>query len=202
MRFKAAVLAAALSLALAGCASHAKPLVTAQPAPLSTPQTQVVLPPAQPLDPAALATDTSSADSAPVAKEPTAPAAAPPAGPAAAPRVRRPAPAVGAQPVAPPAQPPAAPVEAPIERAAIQAIVPAQEQKRLNDSADARKKGVRATLAKMTGRRLSADDQDLVKRIQFFLAQSDQAERRGDMSEADVFAQRAQDLARGWQSGK
>jgi hypothetical protein len=93
-------------------------------------------------------------------------------------------------------------VEAPIERAAIQAIVPAQEQKRLNDSADARKKGVRATLAKMTGRRLSADDQDLVKRIQFFLAQSDQAERRGDMSEADVFAQRAQDLARGWQSGK
>jgi len=202
MRSQAAVLAAVLSLALAGCASHAKPLATAQPAPLSTPQTQVVLPPAQPLDPAALATETSSADSAPVAMEPAAPAAAPPAGPAATPRVRRPAPAVAAQPVAPAAQPPAPPVEAPVERPAMQAILPAQEQKKLKDSAEARKKEVRATLAKMTGRRLSADDQDLVKRIQFFLAQSDQAERHGDMSQADVFAQRAQDLARGWQSGK
>jgi hypothetical protein len=202
MRSQAAALAAALSLALAGCASHAKPQVTAQPAPLSTPQTQVVLPPAQPLDPAALATETSSADSAPVAKEPAAPAAAPPAEPAVTPRARRPAPSVAAQPVAPPAQPPAAPVEAPVERPAIQAILPAQEQKRLKDSADGRKKEVHATLARMTGRRLSADDQDLVKRIQFFVEQSDQAERRGDMSQADVFAQRAQDLARGWQSGK
>jgi hypothetical protein len=202
MRSQAALLAAALALALAGCASRAKPLVTAQPAPLSTPQTQVVLPPAQPLDPAALATDTSSAESAPVPAEPTEPAAAPPAEPAVTPRVRRPAPAVAAPPAAPPAQPPAAPVETPVERPAIQAIVPAQEQKRLKESAETRKKEVRATLSRMTARRLSADDQDLVKRIQFFLAQSEEAERHGDMSEADVFAQRAQDLARGWQSGK
>jgi hypothetical protein len=103
--------------------------------------------------------------------------------------VRRPAPAVTAKPATP----------APVERPAIQAIVPAQEQKRLKDSADSRKKEVRATLAKMSSRRLSAGDQDLMKRIQFFLTQSDDAERRGDMSQADAFAQRAQDLAKGWQ---
>src|ERR1022692_4397577 len=58
MRSQAAVLAALLALALAGCASHAKPLAASQPAPLSIPQTQVTLPPPQPLDPDALASET------------------------------------------------------------------------------------------------------------------------------------------------
>jgi CHAD domain-containing protein len=94
------------------------------------------------------------------------------------------------------------PAPPPVERPPIQAVVPAQEQKKLKALAQARKKEVRATLAKMSSRRLSADDQDLVKRIEFFLAQSVEAEGRGDMSQADVFAQRAQDLARGWQGGR
>jgi hypothetical protein len=80
--------------------------------------------------------------------------------------------------------------------------VPAQEQKRLKDSAQARKREVRATLTRVAGRRLSASDRDPVKRIEFFLAQSDQAEQRGDMSQADAFAQGAQDLARGLQGGR
>jgi outer membrane murein-binding lipoprotein Lpp len=197
MRSQALVLAAALSVlgfVLAGCASHAKPLAAAaQPASLSVPQTHVALPPEQPLDPDALSTEASAAGPAPVA-----PAAAPaaPTAPAVAPRVRRPAPAVAAQPAEPPAVQPA---EAPVERPTIQALVPAQEQQKLKDSTEARKKEVRATLARMAARRLSPADQDLVKRIEFFLSQSDQAERRGDMSQADAFAQRAQDLARGWQ---
>ena len=90
----------------------------------------------------------------------------------------------------------------PEQRPAVQAIVPAQEQKRLKDSAQARKREVRATLTRVAGRRLSASDRDLVKRIEFFLAQSDQAEQRGDMSQADAFAQGAQDLARGVQGGR
>jgi hypothetical protein len=49
---------------------------------------------------------------------------------------------------------------------------------------------------------MTAGDQDLVKRIEFFLNQSDQAEHNGDMSRADDFAQSAQALARGWQSGR
>jgi type IV secretory pathway VirB10-like protein len=167
MRSLAAVLAAALALALAGCASHAKPLAAAPPAPLSSPQTQVVLPPPQPLNPDAL-----------------------PAEVAAVPASQ------------PPARRPATTVQPPVERPAVQALLPAQEQKRLRDSAQARKQEVRAALAKMSGRALSAADRDLIKRIEFFLSQSDQAERRGDMSQADAFAQRAQDLARGWQNGQ
>jgi hypothetical protein len=187
MRILAVLLAAALSLALAGCASHARPLAVSQPpAALSVPQTQVALPPEQPLDPDALA---DAQPPAPAVRAATPPVPAPlPATPAVTAPVRRPAPSVAAQPAPPP-----------IERPAIQAIVPAQEQKKLKDSADARKKEVRATLARMAGRRLSAGDQDLMKRIQFFLTQSDDAERRGDMSQADAFAQRAQDLAKGWQ---
>ena len=180
-------LAAALSvfsMALAGCASHAKAVASAsQPAPLSVPQTQVTLPPLQPLNPEALATE----DAAPP-QTPAAPAVTP----APPPPVRRPPrTTVAGQPApAPVVAAPSAPP--PVERPAIQAIIPAQEQKRLKDSADARKKEVRAALAKI-------HDQDLAQRIQFFLSQSDQAEHRGDMPQADVFAQRAQDLARGGQ---
>src|ERR1019366_4116415 len=90
MRSEAAVLAALLALALAGCASHAKPLAASQPAPLSIPQTQVALPLAQPLNPDAL--------------------------PAEVPATPRPAPRPGAPPAPrppPPRPAPAAPVGAP-----------------------------------------------------------------------------------------
>lgn len=199
MRTGALVLAVASAFALAGCASHAKPLATsAQPPALSVPQTQVTLPPPQPLNPDALGDDQAPY---PPARAAAAPVPAPlPATPSVTAPVRRPAPSVAAQP--PPAPAVTTPAPPPIERPAIQAVLPAQEQKKLKDSADSRKKEVRATVARMGSRGLSADDRDLMKRIQFFLTQSDQSERRGDMSQADVFAQRAQDLARGWQSGK
>jgi hypothetical protein len=203
MRTGAVVLAAAwslaVSLALAGCATHAKTLASSpQPAPLSVPQTTVTLPPPQPLNPDALGDDLEPAPAVHAAAAPvSAPLAATPSVTAPA---RRPAPSVAAQP--PPPSQVTTPAPPPVERPAIQAVLPAQEQKRLKDSADSRKKEVRAILARMGGRRLSPDDQDLMKRVQFFLTQSDQAEHRGDMNQADVFAQRAQDLARGWQGGK
>jgi hypothetical protein len=182
-------------MVLAGCATHAKPLaVSAQPAALSVPQTQVTLPPEQPLNPEALVDDQPPAPPPPAAPAPPPPTL--PVTPAVAPPVRRSAPVVAAQPAPPP---PEATAPAPVERPAIQALVPAQEQKKLKDSAEARKKEVRATLTRMASRRLNATDQDLMKRIQFFLTQSDDAERRGDMRQADAFAQRAQDLAKGWQ---
>lgn len=199
MKSEAAPIAAALAMALAGCVFHAKPKVVSQPAQLSVPQTAVTLPPPQPLDPEALVTEAEDDDATAV---PAAPAPAAPAPLPAAP-VRRPAPKPAQQVearIAPPVV--AQPAPPPEERPAIQAILPAQEQKRLRESAQQRKKVVRATLAKMSGRRLSAADEDLVKRIQFFLTESDKAERSGDMSQADAFAQRAQDLARPWQGGK
>jgi len=198
MRSEGAVIAAAL----AGCASHAKQTAASQPAPLSVPQTNVTLPPPQPLDPDALASvaDVKAPETPTLPPEPAEPAASVAPAPATPPR--RPPRAVAAQPVPPPAEPAAQPAPPPVERPPIQAVVPAQEQRRLRALAQARKKEVKTTLARMSSRHLSADDSDLVKRIEFFVAQSDEAERRGDMSQADVFAQRAQDLARGWQGGK
>lgn len=168
-------MAGALALAMAGCAARAKPAANAAPpAPLSTPQTQVALPEPQPLNPDALVQPSGRPAAAPAAS-----------GPAA-----RQAPSAAAQ---------TAPAE---QRPAVQAIVSVEEQKKLKDSAEARKREVRAVLARIGGRNLSASDQDLVKRIEFFLNQSDQAERSGDMSQAEAFAQRAQALARGWPGGR
>jgi hypothetical protein len=205
MRSEAAVIAAALVLALAGCASHAKPMAASQPGPLSVPQTHVTLPPPQPLDPDALAseTDVKPPEAPTLPPAPAAPAeSAESAAPAPTTPPRRPPRTVAAQPIPSPVEPAAQPVPPPVERPPIQAVVPAQQQKKLKALAQARKKEVKATLARMSSRRLSADDLDLVKRIEFFVKQSDEAEGRGDMSQADVFAQRAQDLARGWQGGK
>src|ERR1017187_3086354 len=76
MRSEAAVIAAALVLALAGCASHAKPMAASPPGPLPVPQTHVTLPPPQPLDPDALAseTDVKPPEAPPLPPAPAAPA--------------------------------------------------------------------------------------------------------------------------------
>jgi len=211
VRGAAAALAAAwAALAMAGCASHAKDMAAAaQPAALSVPQTSVYLPPEQPVDPAALPDDTAEEKPAPATPE-MQPAKSDAPEPAPAPTTaHRPAPAPRA-PATPnpaqthveaPAEQPETPVETPPERPAIQAIVPAEQQRQLRDSADARKREVHAILARMAARKLSASEQDLERRIQFFVSRSDEAEKSGDMSQADAFAQRAQDLARGWQGG-
>src|ERR1035437_5854211 len=83
-RANQAILAAALAMALAGCAARAKPQLPAAPAPpvpqaqpLSVPQTQVELPRPQPFNPDALAT-APPVTGPPPAAPPTAPPRRPP----------------------------------------------------------------------------------------------------------------------------
>jgi hypothetical protein len=110
--------------------------------------------------------------------------------PPAAPAATTPAPARPAQ-----RQPAAA-------RPPIQEIVPAAEQKRLQESAQARKREIRPKLNQAQARGLSTDERNLVSRIQSFLKLSDEAEARGDMRQADALAERAQILSRELPSGK
>jgi hypothetical protein len=189
-----AILAAALAISLAGCALSGKPKTTAgavppqpqpaaqpKPAPppeaLSIPQTQVQLPPPQPLNPDALT-------SVPPPE---------PAEPAAAPKPARrttPAPAQPKPEVAPAAQP------ADAGRPPIQEIVPADERKRYQESADGRKREIRQVLEQAKTHRLTSEQNKMVKRIQAFVTQSDDAQKRGDMRQADALAERGLVLAR------
>jgi len=191
----AAILIAAFSLWLCGCVIGSKRQIAkatppapqpvaptvpqAPPAPLSIPQTQVELPAPQPIDPAALATSQ--------------PAEAPPETPAKARPPRRAPPARSAEPAA--ATPP--PVEtAEPERPPIQDILPAETQKKLQESAQSHKRDVAQLLQQAQSRRLTRQQVGLVKRIEQFVKLSDGAEQSGNMREADEFAERALVLAR------
>jgi hypothetical protein len=185
----AAVFASALAT-MAGCAVKnsksatlvAPPTPSPSPAavkanrePLSVPQTQVELPPPQPVNMEALAVPETPAPAAP------APAARP---------VRRTPPPSKPEPVTPAAQP------AEPERAPIQEIVPADERKRFQESADARKREIRRLLEQAKAHRLTADQRKMVTRIQSFMTQSDDAQKRGDMRQADALAERGLVLAK------
>jgi hypothetical protein len=192
-------LTAILSLCLAGCAANAAkvtkapatPAAPVQPPPLSTPQTRVELPEAQPLDLAGLKTE-------PAPTPPAAPAAPPPVRSATPPR-RTPQPTreVSAPAVQPPAGPPP---EAP--RPAIQELIPLAEAKRLEDSALARRAEASRILQQLTGRRLTTSQQEVAASIRNFLALSVDAEKENDLRQADALAERAQILAKELQSGK
>ena len=156
------------------------------PPPLSIPQTQVELPPPQPIDPAALATESASQD-----------AQQPAARPAAGPR-RAPANPAVTPPVAP-ATPPAA-TEPP--REAIQEMISPTELKRLQDQAVGRRREVNQILEQLGKRTLPRTQLNVVTSIRNFLALSEEAEKRNDMRQADALAERAQILARDLQNGK
>ena len=82
-------------------------------------------------------------------------------------------------------------------------MLTAEEQQKLKDSAQTRRREAAQALAQaQQGRRLSAHERDLVKRTQSFLNQSEQAENRGDLRQADSLAERAQVLARELQGGR
>ena len=147
------ILVFALAIPLAGCVTGGKPPVVQAaapptPQPLSVPQTQAQLPPEQPLNPDALAT-------------PQTPAQEPP---------RRPAQTAWREPtVATPAPPPAAPPT----RAPIQDIVPAIEQKRLQEEADSRKREARRLLEQAKTHGLNSREKSAAQRIESFVQQSD-----------------------------
>jgi len=200
------VVAAAMAFMLAGCVLRGKqpakvaavpptPAPTAPatppppPEPLSIRQTQAQLPEPQPISPEALATIQRSEPPAEAQPEPRTkrPPARPTGGPAR--QETPPAPAQNAA---------AAPAEEP--RPTVQEIIPPAEAKKLQDSANQRKQEVRKILETVQARIRTQTEKNQVTRIQSFLQLSDEAEKRGEMRQADSLAENAQLLARELQS--
>ncbi len=195
MRIAEFSLVLALAVLLAGCLLQGKkPVAQTAPAPpaptakatsapqqLSVPQTQVEIPPPQPVSEKALAAGQAPPDE----QEPAAPQRT----------VRH---NVGPPPITParpePVPPPAATEEP--ARAPIQEVLPADERKRLQDSAAESKREIRRLVELMRGRHLSDHDKSVVVRIEGMVKLSDDAEAKGDMREADALAERALVLAK------
>jgi hypothetical protein len=203
MRRAQIILGAWMALSSAGCvlrgkqqananptpptpAPAVKPAPAPRPQPLSIAQTQAQLPPSQQISAEALATLQPQPPPVESPAEPQAPRR--PAGPVVSP----------ARPETPPVQ-----VQAPEAepRPTVQEIVAPVELKRLQESADGRKQEIRKVLEQAQARGLSSDQREIVKRVQSFVQLSDEAEKRGDMRQADALAERGQVLVRELQNG-
>ena len=165
-----------------------RPQAIASPPPpaLSIPQTRVELPQPQPVDPAALATET-------IPPEPP-PAAAPA-------RSRRGIPAVSPA-AGQPASPPAAAASPTEPRETVQEIISPAELKRLHDRAQGRRRETNQILDQLGRRPKTSAQQNVEATIRSFLALSEEAEKHNDLRQADALAERAQILAKELQSGK
>jgi hypothetical protein len=201
MRRLKVILVAAMAIPLAGCLLIGKPkALPAAPAPpqpvapatpqeLSIPQTDVDLPPRQ-NDPDKKAFNTQ----APVEPAPEVePKPAPPQ--PAQQHVQHPPPVQAPKPVVetPPAEP---------SRPPIQEILPPDEEKRLQHSAEGHRAETGALLAVARRRHLTAKENQKVEDINQFLKQSEQAESNKDMRSADQLAERAYILAKELQGGR
>jgi hypothetical protein len=179
-----------------------KPVVATAPAPppepLSIPQTQVHLPPPQPVSEAALATISEPAvielpeppNTRPVRRVTS---ATPPPGP-------KPESLPATAGPAPPPAPQATPSEA--ERPRIQELVSPAEQKELTESVTARKRDIQQKLDQTVARGPTSHEKSLMNRIRSFVKLSDDAVSRGDLRQADALAERAQILSRELQGGR
>jgi hypothetical protein len=149
--------------------------------PLSIPQTAVLLPSPQQLNPDAIPPPVPAAPAAPPVK---------PDPPVAAQKSHRAATPVKQDPE-PEAEPEAPPTAAPVvqEQAPIQPILSGEEQRKIQNAIDGRKHTIAETLNR--AKHLSQHDQSQVDRIHSFLAQCEDAEKRGDFSQADALSQRA-----------
>jgi hypothetical protein len=213
MRFAQALLVTAMGILLSGCPLRKQqPVVAAAPPPpqptapttpppapqqLSIPQTNVELPSPQPISPEALATTQ-------LPGEPAPPPATPPRN---TPRVPRPKPAPSAsQPAAttitepaaaaPPAvEPPLTPAAAEPERPVVGEALSAAELQKMKDEAQQRKQEIAQILAHIPRSRRQTQ-KNTVDRINSFLKQIDDAEKRGDMRQANELAGRAVVMAR------
>jgi hypothetical protein len=197
MRRLKVILVAAMAIQLAGCLLIGKPKpLPAAPAPpqpvapatppeLSLPQTQVYLPPRQKPDP-----DAFNTAQAPEPAPEVEPKPAPPQ-----PHTPRAAPPQAPKPVieTPPSEPPRPP---------IQEILPPDEEKRLQHSAEGHRTDTLALLAVARRRHLTARENQKVEDINQFLKQSEQAETSKDMRSADQLAERAYILAKELQGGR
>jgi hypothetical protein len=200
------ILAAAMSVSLSGCKLLAKkpaaastpppPAAAAQP--LSTPQTQVVLPLAQPVEPGALATAPPPPDMAP-----SAPPSIPASNGSNRPAGRVPPSRSGAPPpVTPPPKPEAQASPAETPRPQIQEILPADVQQKLLKAQQDSVRQARQLVAQARKRRLSAQELEAVTSIEQFISISEDKAKAGDMRTADDMAARALSLAKDLQSGK
>ena len=166
------------------------------PPPLSSPQTDIQLPPPQSISPEALATIQ-------VAPEPPAPEPAPPTKPppprrpppvAAAPKPETPAPAE-TQPAPPPAGPPT-PAATPEEQPRLQPFYTEEEKRRILAELEKRKTETESLLRGPNLSRLSGEQKIAVDRVRSFMNVADEAAKRGDFHSADAFSMRAVVLAR------
>jgi outer membrane biosynthesis protein TonB len=191
LRSKIITLSLALSFSLlAGCAFRQakaapapppapapapKPIQTAAASePISLPQTDVYLPRPQAVDPAAV-----------TAPPPDQPAEPPPP-------VR---PTVQPTPATPKVEPPVQ-VQPPPVRPPVRVVESAGERRRIQTQVESRKKETEDLVARAKRRRLSADQQGIVQRIQAFLEQASAALQQGDMQQADALSNRALLLSR------
>jgi hypothetical protein len=195
-----AILTVCLALGLAGCLLQGNPKTaqstpappkpavaaapSAPPAPLSLPQTQVELPPPQPITPEALATTEPQPEEPAPVPVPPKPARTRPSQPA---RTE----AAPAQPVAtPPAPEPAA------ERPLVAPMVPQEEQRQLQADAQHDRQETKTILDHQAAHAMGRPQQQLKRSIESFLQQSAEAEKKGDLRQARELAGRALVLAK------
>jgi hypothetical protein len=156
--------------------------------PLSIPQTAVTLPGYQEVNPDAIPQVATAQASAPEKPE------TPPPAPHTKARstVASSKSVIDDEPEVPP--PPAVQENTPI-----QPILTGDEQKRIQDSIDARRREIDERLKRAKGQS-SNHDQPLVERILSFMTQCADAEKRADYAQADALSERALILARELQS--
>jgi hypothetical protein len=147
--------------------------------PLSIPQTAVTLPGYQEVNPDAIPKVTAPAPAPEKAEAPPAP------------RIARRSAAVPPKPDPEP-EPEATPPPAVPDQAAIQPILNGDEQKKLQESIDGRRRQIDERLKGHA----SSRDPALVERIKSFLRQCSEAEQRGDYAQADALSERALILAK------
>jgi hypothetical protein len=169
-----------------------------RPSPLSIPQTQTQLPPAQPISPESLATVQSPPQTQ--ESEPAPPTNSRPVrrtGPVAGPKPESAVgPAVAGQSTAAQVAPPAVPTPDTEPRATVQEIIPPAELKRLQESVGARQQEIRKVLEAAQTRHLTPEQKALEERIKSFLQQSEDAAKRNDWRQANTLAGTAQVLAK------
>ena len=175
----------------------------APPQPISIPQTEVQLPPAQPVSTEALATiqapplETKTAPEEPE-PEPTAKPATrrpPPVGPKQDPKQESttPAPAETAQ------QPPPQPAE---ERPKLQPVYTEDERRRILGEIERRKVEIDGILRNINQTRIPSNQRGVIDSIHSFLSSCDDSAKRGDLRSAEALSDRALLLARELANGR